>query len=177
MSDELEMARTFYGYGRWDAPYWFIGPEPGKGPGEITDNTPRVEAWVELQKRELCDCKEFHQRIGQKDWHRNSPRKPSLQRTWRPLMLLLKTFLDDSVPRDHLRSYQRDSWGREQGETCVIELSALAAQGLDTPVDRSRFREQRIDEIRAKVRNHKPQLVVMYGKDQKQHWRQLLRLN
>jgi hypothetical protein len=23
------MAEDFYGYGRWDAPFWFIGPEAG----------------------------------------------------------------------------------------------------------------------------------------------------
>ena len=27
---ELEnMAEHFFGYGRWDAPYWFISAEPG----------------------------------------------------------------------------------------------------------------------------------------------------
>jgi len=29
---ELEnMAEHFFGYGRWDAPFWFIGPEAGMG--------------------------------------------------------------------------------------------------------------------------------------------------
>jgi hypothetical protein len=23
------MARSWYRYGQWDAPFWFIGPEPG----------------------------------------------------------------------------------------------------------------------------------------------------
>jgi hypothetical protein len=33
---EEEMARECYGYGRWGAPYWFIGPEQGQGSWEIT---------------------------------------------------------------------------------------------------------------------------------------------
>lgn len=28
----LEMAKRSFGYGRWEAPYWFIGPEQGMGP-------------------------------------------------------------------------------------------------------------------------------------------------
>ena len=31
-SDLSEMALRWYGYGRWDCPYWFIGPEPGQAP-------------------------------------------------------------------------------------------------------------------------------------------------
>jgi hypothetical protein len=41
---ELEMAQNCFGYGRWDAPYWFIGPEQGKGNDEPDDNTLRVLA-------------------------------------------------------------------------------------------------------------------------------------
>jgi len=27
--DAREMARSWFGYGRWSAPYWFVGMEPG----------------------------------------------------------------------------------------------------------------------------------------------------
>ena len=30
------MSEHFFGYGRWDAPYWFIGPEPGGTQGDDT---------------------------------------------------------------------------------------------------------------------------------------------
>jgi hypothetical protein len=30
-----EMARECYGYGRWAAPYWFIGPEQGQGHDDL----------------------------------------------------------------------------------------------------------------------------------------------
>ena len=129
---ELEMARRCYGYGRWEAPYWFLGPEQGKGRKEPPDNTRRVEAWFELGATELCDCHDFHSLIGEKDWHRE---KPNLQRTWRPLILVLKTFLDDLSNDDLsnkecLRNYQRTRWGRADGETCIIELSSLASKSL-----------------------------------------------
>jgi hypothetical protein len=174
MSDELEMARHFYGFGRWDAPYWFIGPEQGKGPGESVDNSPRVNAWLKLQKPELCDCRAFHELIGEQNWHRDSRGEPRLQRTWRPLMLLLKSFLNHPASPDDLRNYQRDFWGRgETGETCVIELSAVAAKALRTEIDRMRFREERVGWIREQIGTHKPRLMVMYGKSEKRYWQDI----
>jgi hypothetical protein len=60
---ELEMARGFYGYGRWDAPYWFIGPEPGMGPNQPASNAPLLNAWLKSGKCDLCDCYEFQASI------------------------------------------------------------------------------------------------------------------
>jgi hypothetical protein len=30
-SELAHMVEHFYGYGRWDAPFWFVGPEAGMG--------------------------------------------------------------------------------------------------------------------------------------------------
>ncbi|WP_433971024.1 hypothetical protein [Tunturiibacter lichenicola] len=129
---------------------------------------------MKLEKRELCDCKAFHDEIGEEKWHRGLLGKPRLQRTWRPLMLLLKTLLNEPAGRDDLRAYQRDSWGRQNGgETCVIDLSGLAAKTLQMPIDRKQFRNERIGVICDKLREHQPRLVVMYGKGEKQCWQQI----
>ena len=125
-----EMARRCYGYGCWDAPYWFIGPEQGQGRAENNDLRRRVEAWLHFGGGELSDCRDFHDRIGEKSWHCN---KPKLQQTWRPLMLLLATFLERPADNESLRTYQRDKWGTLSGETCVIELSGLPASSLKIP--------------------------------------------
>ena len=98
-----EMALRCYGYGRWSAPYWFIGPEQGQAPEENDDLKPRVKAWQHLEATELTDCCEFHALIGEKRWHRE---RPKLQSTWRPLLLLLMTYLGKRTDRDALRNYQ-----------------------------------------------------------------------
>lgn len=85
-----EMGLRCYGYGRWGAPYWFIGPEQGQAPEENDDLKPRVQAWLGLGGCDLTDCREFHVLIGEKRWH---PERPKLQSTWRPLLLLLMTDL------------------------------------------------------------------------------------
>ena len=76
----------------------------------------RVKAWIDLGKEELSDCRKFHERIGDTRWHREAP-PAELQKTWRPLMLLLMTFLDKPAKKEHLRDYQCCRWGmvRENG--------------------------------------------------------------
>lgn len=161
------MARQCFGYGRWNAPYWFIGPEQGQAPSENDDLLPRVRAWHLSGGGELNDCRQFHALIGETRWHRE---RPQLQSTWRPLLLLLMSFLGRTTDNDALRIYQRDHWGTLDGETCVIELSGLAARNLEVPRDRISFRDERIAIIRERMRCNKPVLVVMYGTSEKSDW-------
>jgi hypothetical protein len=46
----LTMAREWYGYGWWEAPFWFIGPEPGR-PEKEDSLKKRCEAWIKLGER------------------------------------------------------------------------------------------------------------------------------
>lgn len=184
--DTIAMARGNYGYGRWDAPYWFIGPEQGMAsPNNNLDL--RVEKWRELGSCELNDCREFHRRIGEMQWHFKEP-TVNLQQTWRPLMLLLMSFLNRPIDNDslrnsglrrnyHLRAYQRDRWGavdEKAAETCVIELSGLAAPSASESEDTRPYRAERIKVICKKMRAHQPKLVVMYGRgEETDAWRAL----
>src|ERR1700676_215023 len=97
--DLSEMARGSYGYGRWEAPYWFIGPEQGMGDHEREDSESaleaRVAAWIKLGRLDLNDCRKFHCEIGEKNWHCKEPVK--LQKTWTPLLLTMK------IPRSSRR--------------------------------------------------------------------------
>ena len=161
-----KMKRHCYGYGRRDAPYWFIGPEQGQRRVENGDLGPRLSAWVKLGSRELCDCAEFHREIDEHVWHRDG----KLQSTWKRLIRLLMAFLEQPVDNDTLREYQRKRWGMADGETCVIELSGLAANNLTIPRDRQSFRAERIATIRERISLNRPRLVVMYGAGQRDSW-------
>jgi len=88
-----DMSRRCFGYGRWEAPYWFIGPEQAQAREENDDLKYRLRAWLQLGAGELCDCRDFPSLIGEESWHRGKPR---LQPTWRPWMLLLSALLYDS---------------------------------------------------------------------------------
>ncbi len=69
-----------------------------------------------------------------------------------------------------IRSYQQKHWGMKNGETCVIELSSLAAPNMGAAGNHLLFLEKRIKEIRQRILDHKPTVVVMYGKEHKPHW-------
>jgi hypothetical protein len=164
---EDAMALESFGFGRWEAPYWFIGPEQGQGKKEGGSLAPRSAAWKQLGAKALCDCRDFHDLIPVTRWHCE---RPKLQSTWRPLMLLLMEFLDRPWDNDSLRVYQRDQWGRLHGETCVIELSGLPANSLKVPRNRSLYKAERINKIRHKLQKYKPSFVVMYGLNEKESW-------
>jgi hypothetical protein len=65
--DERALALTCYGYGRWNAPYWFIGPEQGQGKWENKALIERARAFRKLNRDGLCDCRAFHIEIKEKD--------------------------------------------------------------------------------------------------------------
>ena len=118
--DPSEMARHWYGHGRWDYPYWFIGPEPGQARSENHDFQPRLEAWRHSGAGELCDCQAFHDHLSEKRWHGEKPR---LQPTWRPLILLLMTFLGRPCRQGEPPRLPKEFVGNDFGrwrETCYF---------------------------------------------------------
>jgi hypothetical protein len=158
---QQEMSERFYGYGRWSAPYWFIGPEQGQAKDEKDDLGPRVRAWVDCGKPEVADLKEFHDRLTPGMW---TEEDTPLQKTWRKLMLILLTSLEKSVDKEDLRTYQQFKLGRKEGLTCLIELSGLPANSSKIDRDRETFLEKRTERIAREINTHKPKFVVMYGK-------------
>ncbi len=157
----VEMSEKFYGFGRWDAPYWFIGPEQGmKDVGDGLDA--RCRCWQRLGSQELADCIAYHRCLGYTLYH-----QPPfcLQPTWKRLILLLLVLKGEVPHKAAIRAYQATKWGTtaRDGETCVIDLSALAAPNLSVPRDRRAFREHRISVLRERISQNKPKAVVMYG--------------
>lgn len=167
-----EMALRYYGHGRWEAPYWFIGPEQGQGNERLEC---RIKAWIDLGAKELCDCRVFHERICDDRWHRDN--KPALQKTWDKLVILLKAFKGEQTDdQDARRTYQRDRLGTLNGETCVIELSGLAAHDLkvDRGSLRTEYQPERIDTIRHRIAENRPRFVVFYGTMNKAEWQEIV---
>jgi hypothetical protein len=168
---ENEMAEKFWGFGRWDAPFWFIGPEPGGSPDRV-----RLDKWQDVfHKAELCDCREFHRAINEERWHFKRP-QPELQKTWRRLILFMQEIRGRSTKRESLREYQVEKFGCRDGDSCVIELSGLNAEGFAS----ARIgRGDRLLERRAKALNERlnntaltqPEVVLMYSYSREPYWR------
>jgi hypothetical protein len=76
--------------------------------------------------------------------------------------------------------YNSEQWGMLNGKTCVIELAGLRAhsytdskqkkQELFEPGQFGAIRTKRIAVIRDRMLTYRPELVVMYGLSEKEHW-------
>jgi hypothetical protein len=160
------MTEHFYGYGRWDAPFWFIGPEPGgTKDGDCLEK--RYDSWKQLGFKPVIDCAAHHYGFEVTKWHQTHP---PTQTTWRQLIRLLLSYKGMPTDIETIRAYQRDNWGSSVGETCVIELSGLASPNMRTPLDRTTFLSRRIECIRQEVRSNSPEFILMYGKRQRVEW-------
>jgi hypothetical protein len=168
-------SKQWFGYGRWKAPYWFVGMEPG-GKADLAS----YDSWFRLGAAELIDCKAHHldwnALVGREisRWHQ--PIEPPTQPTWRPLIRLLLAYMGQPTDLESVRKYQRDMWGSLCGETALIELSALRATNLDIEVDRERHRDYRINHIRNRMREHRPRFVVFYGLSYREFYERITRV-
>jgi hypothetical protein len=166
-------AKDWYGYGTWNAPYWFIGPEPGMAKNEGDNLEARCDAWEKLGSPELLDCALHHRTFGLTKWHdrtvsmnlpiNGATMRPPTQSTWRRLIALLLAYKGERTDNDAIGDYQASSWGSTSGETCVVELSALAANSLATVRDRGTFLDERCAHLRKRMLENKPVFAVMYG--------------
>jgi hypothetical protein len=157
ISPEIEaMARGWYGYGRWEAPYWFIGIEPG---GDELDEC--LRRWNSLGRSELLDIATHHEKHDRDFFGKYAV----TQETWRALIWLLLAFKGIEPTRDNTLDYQKYHFGRSGDETAVIEISCLPAPHSHVPSPRHLFRTERADLIRNRIVEHRPRFVVLYSPD------------
>jgi len=181
-----DYAQTFFGYGRWEAPVWFVGIEAGGGK-DIQTVHDRLQAWAASgHNNDLEDAPSFHSASNNTLWHQPDA---TLQSTWKQLirMLLLARGLDDTD--NALRHYQRTKLGTATGETCLVELLPLPSPGRndwnysawsDLPWLQTRaayeqkILSHRISLLRERINHHRPRVVIFYGDGQLKHWQRII---
>jgi hypothetical protein len=112
---------TFYGYGTYSAPYWFVGMEEGGG-GSYSALENRLARWRKSGGQELEDPRSHSGDLATSPWFRPNPRAQS---TWKQL---IRMALEDQGKPPSLRdikAYQRDRMGRLDGDVCLLELLPL----------------------------------------------------
>ena len=119
-----------------------------------------------MGSRELDVCQKFHDRIFALIKKKNGLHGDDaiLQRTWRKLILALMAFSSGPPDDPSLLGYQQKKWGCHSGETCLIELSGLAARSVNEDLPHDLFQKERIEFISAKIDECGPAFVIMYGK-------------
>jgi hypothetical protein len=153
--DVKALARGWYGYGQWGAPYWFVGMEPGGD--ELSAN---LRMWSALGKAQLLDIQAYRE-ADDRDWFSGAS-KP--QSTWTRLIWLVLAYKGKGTSAESTLDYQRHCLGRAHGENALLELSAISTPTADTDeARRTWFRDERISVIRDRLRTHKPRFVVFYS--------------
>jgi hypothetical protein len=137
-----------FGYGTWNAPYWFVGPEEGGG-GNCVELATRIIAWCGLAGADpdyngLLNLREYCDEIGETRFHGENARP---QRTWNKLLGLLgHPGADNNAPQwyghglgnpDWRLSFQRDFLAQPGVEphgrrVALLDISPLASPNADT---------------------------------------------
>jgi hypothetical protein len=161
---------NWFGYGRWDAPYWFVGMEPG---GD--DHPELYTAWQAAGGGSLIDAAEHEEQ-----WNLRVPAhlqmhhfatKPVIQKgTWQPLIYIVLGFNGEDADS---HTYQRDRLGRARGDMALIELCSVAAKNLAIPGDRDRFMPERIDFIKRQLKTNAVEIAVFYGTTYREKYEQI----
>jgi hypothetical protein len=166
-NEELEHLLDFVGYGRLDAPVWFLGMEEAGG-GEQNIRT-------RLKFRTVEDCAEAHRALGITHRHWG---KRVIQRTWRGMCYIMLRLENKPVDTESIRQYQAESLGRYGGQTLLVELMPIPKHDIGTwgyeeliPQFKSRedyyrqVKPRRLAYLQTLLREHRPRVVIGYGKN------------
>ncbi len=164
-------SRDYFGYGRWDSQYWFIGLEAG---GDTKEKS--IQSWIKMGMKNLVDCKSHHINMEIDKHHRDD--NPATSPTWRKLIIILLSFKYGIKPSlKEIKDYQKTFWGSDSdiGETLVVNVSATPAKNRKTKAEnRDRYREKRIVYLFEKIKENKPIFVIIYGKQQLKYWNEYI---
>ena len=169
-----EYTKQFFGFGRWDAPIWFVGTEEAGNPTpEQFDH--RLSRWVQRGQRQLEDAPVFYPAVGQTDWHGEHAH---LEPTWRQLIRMLRIARGQPDTEDALLAHQQTLFGGLAGSVCLTELSAMPAPSHrkwpyatwpnlpDWLHTRDEFMRRilptRVATLREKIAIHRPRAVVFH---------------
>jgi len=174
----------FYGYGNYQAPYWFVGMEEGGG-NTYSEVTKRLEVWNGRRRKELEDVAEYHRAM---DMSCLFDDRPKLQSTWKQLIRIALTAKGQTCNVETIRDYQMNKLGTKDGENCLLELLPLPSPNIVTwlygehsalpyLVDRETYQRyimsSRIAHLQERMRHHQPKAVIFYGLKYLANWEKI----
>lgn len=159
--DEMRLGREWLGYGSLNAPYWFIGLEPG---GVYDPLFARF--WIDSLGAAPTFDPRLDARVERNPWFLLGAHP---QPTWKPL---IETVLGFTGAEHDVLDYQQHRFGYAPpvGEVAVVELSAFAAMGSASPSPhRFTYLADRMTTIRTALtmREKHPVFAVFYGTSQR----------
>lgn len=178
----------FYGFGNYQASYWFVGMEEGGG-NTVEAIAKQLRIWDAHGRKELLDVAEYAREMNITRWYGDRPR---LQPTWKHLIRIFLTAEGQSTDSETMRQYQKNLWGTENGNTCLLELLPLPAtntnswlygqiSSLPYLVNRKTYQEyvvgSRVAHLQDRIKRYQPKAVVFYGSGYDSYWKRIAGIN
>jgi hypothetical protein len=172
---------SFFGYGRWQAPVWFVGIEEAGGRTE-RELEQRLTVWAQRGQKELEDAPTFYLQSGNHQWH---GQEAKLQETWKQLIRMLLVARGKPDTDKAILDYQRSHWGCARGRECLADLLPLPSPSStawnycrwsDLPWLQTRIEYQnyvalkRAHFMQQQLEKHKPQVVIFYASTWHRLW-------
>lgn len=183
----------FYGYGSWDARFWFVGYEEGGGdlPEEVAE---KFDYFYDVHASEtgatLCDIRELYKRVAfriegpKADLYTNRyeyrfDNNAVQHGVWKNLISFVHGYSNEALP--DLLAYQKDLFASPSAQReALIQLYPLPSphnhawyySWLDLPqfpflksrtLYQQHVYEDRISHILQNIVAHRPEVVLMYG--------------
>ncbi|MBN28047.1 MAG: hypothetical protein CL578_23815 [Alteromonadaceae bacterium] len=165
-NSEIDHLLNFVGYGDKNADTWFLGMEEGGGGEESLR--------ARLGFSQFEDNYEAHKKLGILKFHEG---KRSIQRTWRGMSVLSLMLDDKPFDTEAVRQHQAELLGRAGSNTLLCELmplpkASIGSWGYEKLIPQFASRESyyktvmpgRITLLQALYAEHRPSVVVAYGK-------------
>jgi hypothetical protein len=181
---------NFFGYGSWDAKFWFISYEESGGelPEEVADKINYFQKAHNQNENQLCDIRELYRQVrvtldGSKAglfsnrYQYRFDHNAIQNNIWKNLIAFEHGFQNKKLP--DLLEYQKHSFLSSNNEALIPlyplpsphnhawYYSWLDIPGLSFIKNRTEYQEHvyehRIQTILSNVHKHKPKVVLMYG--------------
>ncbi len=179
---------NFYGYGSWQAKFWFIGYEESGGdlPEEVADKINWFYETHGVSNKELCNVRELYKNVAV---HLEGPKagvyntrfdyrfgdKAIQHGVWKNLIAFMHGYENKKLP--DLLSFQKNKFGYDEALISFYPLpsphnhawyySWLDMPGMPFLKSRNLYEDKvyqkRIDGILSKIKEHKPEIALMYG--------------
>jgi len=189
IDDDLlqDFIQRFYGYGNYQARFWFIGMEEGGGQ-TLDEIARRIAAWDRRGRQELEDVAEYHHAVGIDHLFGN---RPKLQLTWSKLIRIALAAEGRVCDTEAIRQYQATALGRHDSDNCLLELMPLPSRNTGTwlfgdgsalpfltnrEAYLARVAPQRVAHLQASLARSRPRAVIFYGQQYQPYWTQIARL-
>ena len=175
----LNRLENFWGLGRFEADYWFVGMEEGGGNSE-EEVAKRLNVWSDLGCTPLIDNYQYHKGVDGYAFDHFFEGNIKQQPTWAKLIrtMLVINDANKEYQSQDIKDFQSKKWGRADSENCVIEIFPLPSpssvqwrydEWTDIPIlqsmelYKSALKRPRIASLMEKIDLYKPKLVLMYG--------------